>query len=519
MPTIEKVKKENGVVYTPDWIVKEILDKANFVRNIYIKRVIEPGCGDGAFLVQIVERIILDAKKHFISNKKIATLLNNNVFGLDIDKKAINKCKLRLDLVCEKYGIPFPVWTNIQVANILSKELMKEYLGQFDFVFGNPPYVRIQNLSKSARAFVNSNLKLCEHGSTDLYIAFFELGFMFLNETGILGYITPSSFLNSAAGKSLRSFLFDRKRVEILVDFEHHQVFENATTYSLITIVNNNINTRDVKLYKGNSSTIDASSIDLSLESFRNDNWILADIETLIKINEIKKRGTPLGKLAKIHTGLATLKDDVFIIADPTFDKNKEIATFIIESEDKDIPPKSVKIEAKILKKIIKASTWKFSTEDQHRFIIFPYKKDADNKHKIIPEKELKQDYPLAFAYFKSVRKELDTRDKGDSAKLEKYAAWYAFGRSQGIDTSFGKKIITAGINLEPRFIVCEEEDTTYYAGYSIHCDVDLYKLANELNSSDMNLFIKHTSGNYSGGYKSYSKSAIEDFGVEFIKS
>ena len=85
--------KENGVVYTPAWIVREILDKANYIHNISDKKVIEPGCGDGAFLVQIVERIILDAKKRLISVAKIRSLLSNNVFGLDIDDEAIKKAK------------------------------------------------------------------------------------------------------------------------------------------------------------------------------------------------------------------------------------------------------------------------------------------------------------------------------------------------------------------------------------------------------------------------------------------
>ena len=76
--SIKNKIKENGVIYTPAWIVKEILDKSNFTHNIFDKKIIEPSCGDGAFLVQIVERIILDAKKHLINVSKIKNFLSKN---------------------------------------------------------------------------------------------------------------------------------------------------------------------------------------------------------------------------------------------------------------------------------------------------------------------------------------------------------------------------------------------------------------------------------------------------------
>jgi len=95
--------------------------------------------------------------------------------------------------------------------------------------------------------------------------------------------------------------------------------------------------------------------------------------------------------------------------------------------------------------------------------------------------------------------------------------AWYAFGRSQGLDTSFGKKILTSGLNLRPNFIVWEKEEYTFYAGYCIKFDGDLHWLNDKLNSQDMAFYIKHTSRDYQNGYKSYSKTFIEKFGLEDI--
>ena len=50
-------KKINGVVYTPKWIVDLILDNIEYKNNIYDKKIIDPSCGEGNFLVVAVEKI------------------------------------------------------------------------------------------------------------------------------------------------------------------------------------------------------------------------------------------------------------------------------------------------------------------------------------------------------------------------------------------------------------------------------------------------------------------------------
>lgn len=497
MPTIKQIK-EQGVVYTPQWIVEYILNLSKFNNNIYDKSVMEPSCGDGAFLKEITRRIIIDALNNKINPETISDLLSKNIHGVDIDADAVSLCKANLTAICHQYNIPTPIWRNIIVANGLSPNIYKHLLGQLDFVFGNPPYVRIQNLDKKTRRDIKNNFNLCQHGSTDIYIAFYELGIKLLKPTGKLGYITPNTFLKSAAGKALRGFLYEKKNVEALVDFEHHQVFDNVMTYSLIAIINNAYCSYNVELYKGNSSEIKYDN-SLNIESFGSGNWILKTKSIIDKINHIRQIGTPLCKIAKIHTGIATLADNLFIFNKPFFSGSKAIITL------KD--GRVFEIEKELLKKTIKASTWR--GEDQGIFSLFPYKK-VNGKHVIIPEEELSTNFPLTYKYLLSVKDELIRRDKGKPNPI----SWYAYGRSQGLDTCFGKKIITAAINLKPRFIVCEEEDTLYYAGYSVVYTGNLHQLAKKLNSEEMMFFIEHTSRDYQNGYKSYAKAFIKDFGI-----
>jgi len=56
-------KKLKGIVYTPQWIVGLILDNLDYKNDIYEKKIIDPACGDGAFLREVLIRFIEDAQK------------------------------------------------------------------------------------------------------------------------------------------------------------------------------------------------------------------------------------------------------------------------------------------------------------------------------------------------------------------------------------------------------------------------------------------------------------------------
>ncbi|WP_292461264.1 Eco57I restriction-modification methylase domain-containing protein [Methanothermococcus sp.] len=497
----ENKNKLNGVVYTPKWIVEVVLNNLNYIvgNNIHSKKIIDPTCGDGAFLKEVVERFIIDALNSNKSTSEIKNLLEHNIYGIDIDKDAIEMCRNNLNNIAKKYGIYNVNWNLIN--NDSTETWISKLFKKFDYVVGNPPYIRIQNLGKEKRSKIQKIWKLCKSGSTDIYIAFFELGYYLLNNTGELGYITPNTYIKTSAGKDIRLFIKNKKILRSLIDFRHHQVFENATTYSLITILSKTHGQNKFKLYYGDADKKIEFIDEIDLNNLNDDNWILCPNDLLIKIKEIENRGAPLGKIADIHVGITTLADSYYIFKDPVFKEN----TAIIKLKD----GREFEIEKDILKPIVKASVLKSSDEEQNRYVIFPYKL-KNGKHTIIPEDELKEKYPLTYDYFLKIKDILLARDKGKPNPV----AWYAFGRSQGLDTSFGKKILTSPLNKKPNFIVWEKEDYTFYAGYCIKYDGDLHELAKELNSSDMEFYINHVSRSYQNNYKSYSKTFIKNFGI-----
>jgi len=143
-------KKLNGIVYTPQWIVELILDNLDYKNNIYQKKIIDPACGDGAFLREVLVRLIEDAKKSKIGNQTIKEKIENNIFGFDIDENAIKKCILILDGIAQRYNFKDIKW-NILKTDSLDKSFVSKFFNSFDFVVGNPPYIRIQHLGSKRR--------------------------------------------------------------------------------------------------------------------------------------------------------------------------------------------------------------------------------------------------------------------------------------------------------------------------------------------------------------------------------
>jgi hypothetical protein len=112
---------------------------------------------------------------------------------------------------------------------------------QYDYVVGNPPYVRIQEIPKHVKEYWEGRYEWAER-NYDLYIPFLERAIQvtgqdgWLNEGGHLGFITSDRFLNADYGSKLREELPKELKVDLLIDFRDTRVFEGALNYPAILI-------------------------------------------------------------------------------------------------------------------------------------------------------------------------------------------------------------------------------------------------------------------------------------------
>ena len=378
-------KKSHGVVYTPRWLVDLILDKVDF--NGSFGTIIDPACGDGAFLAAAAERIIKNTTNKTALKKRLQT----EIYGVDVDAAVIAKCKNRLSAIAQKAGISTVKW-NLRHGDCVDKKTAVSLCDSFDFVVGNPPYVRIQNLGESRRLALQNNWQLCSGGSTDIYIAFFELGVKMLKEKGKLGFITPNTWLKTQAAGELRRFFRREKIVKTLIDFEHWQLFENVTTYSLITILQKGARHDSFSLIKGDKKGELRPLGNIALNDMRDDNWILCAPQALKKLQAMIKNRAPLSAIANIHVGITTLADKCYIFHSPDFDG--EVARLRHPQSGK-----TILLERKLLRPIVKASIIKNSIEEQHRYILFPYQK-INEKNRLIGRRRNHRDVSTGSCLF-----------------------------------------------------------------------------------------------------------------------
>lgn len=503
----EKFKKLNGAFYTPHFVVDYITNRVILENQDEDINVIDPACGSGIFLVSALFKLKQKTGKSY------KELVEKNLFGIDIDPRAVKRTKIVLSLVVFEEEGEIPQKFNIYNGNSLDRKFLKSILNdqKFSAVVGNPPYVRIQNLDENTRNLIRKYWRFVQ-GDTDIFIPFFELGIELLKEGGRMGYITPNSYFTSHSAKGLRKFLQTSKYIEEIIDFDYFQVFRKnrITTYTAITIISKEPKNYFIfKKAKSESEIENLNNIEgerIYYNELNAERWVLLNSKEKEIISLIEKCPFRLKDIADIRVGLATLADKVYIIEKP-----KEKGNYFV----KIFQGKEFLIEKDITKEIIKASVIK-SEEDvlnNKRRIIFPYKL-IGWKYTLIDEKELKEKFPKTYEYLLFCKEILLKRDRGK----KEYESWYAFGRTQGINTTFGKKLLTPPMALQPTFVICEKEDSTFYSGYGIFPKLkpftDLYLLKKILNSDIMRIYIELTSKSYQGGWKSYSKTFIQNFGI-----
>lgn len=84
----DSLRKSLGEFYTPDWLVKVTVDKAG-IDNWLTTRVLDPTCGSGSFLVEILRRKREAAVKLDMPPESIVSMLSTTVWGFDLNPLAV----------------------------------------------------------------------------------------------------------------------------------------------------------------------------------------------------------------------------------------------------------------------------------------------------------------------------------------------------------------------------------------------------------------------------------------------
>ena len=500
-------KKEKGQYMTPKRIVAMILDEIGYAGSeVFGKKIMEPSFGDGAFLSEIIKRIIKEGQKQSLPEEEISHIIQNNVFGIEKDEKIYKKAIDRLNGILEEYKIPKIEWKNLINGDTLAE--WEKHKGTYAYVVGNPPFVRIHNIPEGYRDIVKSFQ--FSDGMADLYVIFYEIGIGMLCENGKLGFISPNTFIRNASQQKFRDFLIKNKYLSAIYDFGASKIFPDVNIYTCICLISKDKEKKNIK-YKEYNMYLPVSENVIDFEYLKENMtgrpWNLCSDDDMEFLKEISNRPKKISDIVTVQNGIVTNRDYIYIIQ-AYIDKEltKPYAGKGGSIYFKDKAGKVHEIESSILHRCVKAS--KYEGETDNTYIIFPYAETP------ILEGRLKKEFPKTYAYLDSYREELAKRN------MDKNTDWFLFGRTQGIQNSGLKKIVFKHIiekdkpKIEP-FIL--DEDVVVYSGRYITAETDaaLQKAYDIFKTEEFARYCAIVGKNKSGGYVEVSTKAVKEFGVD----
>jgi adenine-specific DNA-methyltransferase len=491
----------NGAIYTPLNIREFIINEAfNSKKNkIAASKIADISCGCGGFIYNAAKEI----KKQ--TNKTYFDIFKNHIFGLDIQQYSITRTKLLLTLLalCEgedRKEFQFNLFTGDALVFNWQKALNK--FSGFDIIVGNPPYVCSRHLTEETKSKLRT-WTVCKSGHPDLYIPFFQIGIENLASDGVLGFITMNSFFKSLNGRSLRKYFQTNSLKFRIIDFGTEQIFKSRYTYTCICLIQNRRGS-SIKYYK--STGVNQLSNNHNLFSIINyskldfkKGWNLQNHEI---ISKIESTGVSLGELYKTRSGIATLKNDIYI-----FNPVKEDNDFYYLQNGSVFP-----IEKRICRDILNSN--KLNTS--HSFsrlrekIIFPY--DDGVKPQLLKETFLKRNFPKAYKYLENKKNILAARDKGEGD----YESWFAFGRTQSLEKIKHKLLFPHLAAKIPNYLIKSDENLLFYNGLALLADSksELLVMKKIMESRLFWFYIQNSSKPYTSGYFSFSSNYIRNFGI-----
>ncbi|MDD6433745.1 MAG: N-6 DNA methylase [Ruminococcus bromii] len=500
----ENNKDENGIVFTPQYIAEYIAKNLFEGLSEYDEglSIIDPGCGYGIFLITVAETI----SSRF--NIEIDTVINNNIYGIDIDADNVRRCNLILKLLCAKHGCNY----NAVTPNVLCRDSLKckwtvEFgIESFDYIIGNPPYVNLHDMNKETVRYLKETFSTTRNGVFNIFYAFIEHAVSFLGDNGLLGYIIPNNFLTIKSALKLREYLQVYRLPKRILDFGDNMVFKPVRTYNCIIILSKQ-NDKDFEYsvmekaedIKEKLSTISFEK--MPYDRLDKNGWNLVDQVTFRNLRKIESQMISIKEF--IRTGIATLRDGVYLVECDNNGYFKQIGT------------QKFYIEPDLVKPIYKISDLKHhdNIDDAKRYIIFPYVKST-NGYTLIDESVFLSSFPLTYECLSQQREELDSRDKGKRNPQ----GWYAYGRTQGLN-KYGKKLLFPTFANKPKFIYVDDEDALFCNGYAVF-ENDRYTLnvlQKVLNSRLMDYYVRNTSYSIEGGYYCYQKKYVERFSLPWF--
>lgn len=231
--------EERGAIYTRPEVVEFILDLVGYTSSsaLYRKTLLEPSCGHGEFLIAAVSRLLASACAARRRGTNVPPL-DDCIRAVELHADSLERARDELIAIMKQSGVEPAEASRLAGKWLIQGDFLLEPLPKgFDFVIGNPPYVRQERIPE---ALLREYRRLYStlYDRADLYIPFIERSLNLLNEGGKFSFICADRWTKNKYGGPLRAMVARDFHLQSYVDMVDAQAFQvEVVAYPSITMI------------------------------------------------------------------------------------------------------------------------------------------------------------------------------------------------------------------------------------------------------------------------------------------
>lgn len=338
-------RRTTGAVFTQPKVVAYMIREARHAggfRKWSGLRILEPSCGDGAFVLPLVDELVAE------SPDWNDAALNAFLCAFDISAESISRVRNAVDAKLSTAGCPVAVRKRLLSRWFRCEDfLLYDFTDTFDVIIGNPPYIRFDNLDAAKQSAYKS--RYCTFSERcDIYVPFFERSLSLMSRRGVLSFICSNRFVRSSYGRRLRKMIGDSFHVALYLNMEHAQPFETeVSAYPAIFVIDRRMGR---ETHSGEISTLENGALERCrtgvakscLSRFDHwysdgEAWVTTDCTVRSMMDNVASSFPTIeesGADTRIGIGVASGADDIYVAPQLTSEVESSCLLPLVASED-----------------------------------------------------------------------------------------------------------------------------------------------------------------------------------------
>ena len=231
--------EERGAIFTRREVVDFILDLVGYTSTeaLHNFSLLEPSFGGGDFLLPAIDRLLC-AWRRATEPGKAAPSLDNCIRAVELHRTTYERTRAAVIARLSAAGIsPTQAERLVGLWLINDDFLLTRLPPAFNFVVGNPPYVR-QELIPAALLLEYRKRYSTLYDRADLYVPFIERALRLLESGGQLSFICADRWTKNRYGGPLRALVASSFHLRAYVDMVDTPAFHtDVIAYPAITVI------------------------------------------------------------------------------------------------------------------------------------------------------------------------------------------------------------------------------------------------------------------------------------------